>query len=124
MIKDSEFKKLVARVERMEKIPPREPQIVTKKTKEKTLPELVKGREFKNGQQKVAVIIAYREKYGRQTALTMQDVVQGWRDGKFDGSFARTLLDRAISDGLVRDLKDGTFDLSQSGDAFYEEFMK
>ncbi len=114
---------LYKRVERLEKefLAPRP---VAKHGKQRTLPELIKSKKFKNGQQKVCVIVAYLEKYGGSKSITEVEITQGWRDGKFDGAYARTLLDRAIGDGLVRDLKDGTFDLSQSGEEFYEEFTK
>lgn len=114
---------LYARIEKLEKLL-ESPQPPKKQGKQPTLPELIKGKKFKNGQQKVCVIVAYYEKYGGKTSVTEGEVTQGWRDGKFDGAYARTLLDRTIADGLVRDLKDGTFDLSQSGEEFYEEFVK
>ncbi len=123
MINDTEFKKLVARVEKLEKLI-QTPTPARKHGKQRTLPELIKGKKFKNGQQKVCIIVAYCEKYGDKKSVLENEIAQGWRDGKFDGAYARTLLDRTIGDGLVRDLKDGTFDLSQSGDEFYEEFMK
>ena len=123
MVSDAEFEKLVARVEKLEK-QFRVHSPVQKRGKQRTLPELIKGKAFKNGQQKVCVIVAYSEKYLGKSSVGKEDIVQGWRDGKFNGSYDKTLLERAVSDGLVRDLKDGTYDLSQSGEEFYEEFMK
>ncbi|KKU49519.1 MAG: hypothetical protein UX71_C0013G0013 [Parcubacteria group bacterium GW2011_GWA1_47_10] len=114
---------IIKRLENLEKVR-HTPSEVLKRGKQKTLPEITKGKKLKNGQQKVAIIVAYYEKFLSKPSVTTEEITQGWRDGKFDGSFARTLLDRAISDGLVRDLKDGTFDLSQSGEGFYEEYMK
>jgi len=115
---------LYARIEQLEK-QLQSPQAPHKQgSKQRTLPELIKGKKFKNGQQKVCVIVAYYEKYAGKTSVTMDEIAQGWRDGKFDNTFARTLLERAVIEGFVRDLKDSTYDLSQSGGEFYEEFMK
>ena len=72
----------------------------------------------------MCVIVAYHEKHVGKTSITEGEITQGWRDGKFVGAYARTLLDRSIGDGLVRDLKDGTFDLSQSGEEFYDGFIE
>ncbi len=89
--------------------------------KTKTLPEIVKGKKFKNGQEKVAIIIGYDEKIEKKTDITESDVKKGWKNGKFDRKYNSNLLARAIKDGLVRNI-DGNLDLSQAGEKFFDNF--
>lgn len=113
-------KELLERIEKLEKLfGASDSKPIVKK--EKMLPEIIKGKKFGNGQEKIAVIVGYKERVNG-SSVSLKDISQGWRDGKFDRSFARELLNRAIKAGFVRDLKDGTYDLSQTGEEFYESF--
>ncbi len=88
-----------------------------------TLAEIVRGKSFRSGQEKVAVIVGYCEKVVHKNPIKESDLKQGWKEGKFDGKYANTLLLRAIKDGLVRDIG-GDFDLSQTGEEFFDNFFK
>ncbi len=91
--------------------------------KQITLPEIARGKNFKNGQQKVTAIIGYYEQIKGSGPVEESGIREGWRDGKFSNTYANILLQRAIKDGLVRDLKDGTYDLSQSGEDLFKEIL-
>ncbi len=90
-----------------------------------TLAELVRDKEFKNGQEKVAAIVGYYEIELGKTSITNSDVQQGWRQAKFNGNYAPELMKRAVKDGLVNDYDaKGNFVLTQSGEKFYNELTK
>lgn len=91
--------------------------------KQLTLPEVVKGKDFKSGQEKIAVIVGYYEKTLGTTPVTATSVKEGWRLGKFDGKYNPNLLARAIKDGFVRNI-DENLDLTQTGEKFWEAFLK
>jgi hypothetical protein len=86
-----------------------------------TLPELARSKKAVNGQQKVAIVVGYYERITRKDPITKNDIKEGWKEGKFPGSFADVLVHRAIKDGLIRDLK-GKYDLSQTGEDFFDDF--
>lgn len=87
-----------------------------------TLPELIRGKNFKSGQEKLAVIVGYLEKISHKEAINEADIKTGWKEGKFNGKYNPNFLSRAIKDGLVRKI-DGSFDLSQSGETFFNNFQ-
>jgi hypothetical protein len=89
-----------------------------------TIIETVKGKNFRNGQTKVAFIVGYLEKIEKNVGIKEKDIKQAWRDGKMDGIYVNELLRRAIKDALVRDLKDGTFDLTHTGELYFYEKLK
>ena len=60
----------------------------------------------------------------KKDKITEADIKEGWKDGKFIGTYANSLLQRAIKDVLIRDLKDGTYDLTQDGENFFETILK
>jgi len=92
--------------------------------KEITLAELIRGKSFRSGQQKVAIIVGYYEKISKRSSIREIDIKAGWVMGKFDGKYRSNLLERAVKDGLVRDLENGTFDMSQTGEKFFSGFLK
>lgn len=96
---------------------------IKKQTKQRTLPELVRGKKIKSGQQKVALIVGYYEKIIKKEPLKEIDIKKGWKDGKFDGKYNPNFLARAIKDGFVRNI-DGDLDLSQTGEEFYDDLLK
>ena len=94
-----------------------------RKSKAVTLAELVKGFKFQNGQEKVAAIIGYWEKVEGKSEVPVKDIEQAWRNGKLDGSYHPNYLQRAVADGLIRELDKGVYDLSQSGEGFFEKLL-
>lgn len=91
--------------------------------KQMTLAEMIRGKKYKSGQEKVAVIVGYYEKLERKDQIRNSDVKEGWKIGKFDGRYNPNLLARAIKDGLVRNI-DGNLDLSQTGEKFFDNLLK
>jgi hypothetical protein len=88
-----------------------------------TLPEIIKGKAFRSGQEKVAIIVGYSEKILADLAIKESTVKEGWKTGKFDGKYDHNFLVRAIKDGLVRAIE-GNLDLSQTGERFWDLFVK
>ena len=93
--------------------------IITPSNKRLTLPELARRAKLSNGQQRVAAVVGYFEKLQGKDEVTMADLQQGWKDGKFPGSYAPVYLSRAIKDGLVRQKAKGSYDLTQTGEDFF-----
>ena len=87
-----------------------------------TLVEVIHGKDFKSGQEKIAVIVGYAEKIAKKEQIREADLKQGWKDGKFGGKYNPNLLARAISDRLVRNIEDN-LDLSQTGEKFFNDFL-
>ena len=93
--------------------------IITPSNKGLTLPELARRAKLANGQQRVAAIVGYFEKIQGKDGVGVTDLQQGWKGGKFPGSYAPVYLSRAIKDGLVRQKEKGLHDLSQTGEDFF-----
>ncbi len=89
-----------------------------------TLAEIARRDTLKkaNGQQKVAAIVGYYEKVKGELA-NREEIKNGWSKGKFLGRYHSTLVDRAVGD-FVRDLDDGTYDLTQKGEDFFGEIVE
>jgi hypothetical protein len=103
---------------------PKKPDVVSNdREKTRTLPEIVKGKDFRSGQEKVAIIIGYYEKILADPAIKELTVKEGWKIGKFDGKYDHNFLVRAIKDGFVRAIG-GNLDLSQTGERFWDSFVK
>jgi hypothetical protein len=124
-MEEKEIKEILLRIDRLEKVVfgKSDNTLTSKGGKQLTLPELARKKILKNGQQKIAIIVGYYEKIQGKKDIQRKDIIQGWKDGKFVGSYSDVLLDRAIVDGLIRDLKDGTYDMSQSGENLFSEFI-
>lgn len=116
---------ILVRLDKIEQFLFKSPALVnmTANKKEITLPELVRNKKFKNGQQRVAVVVGYIEMVVGKKEIKLKDIKDGWMEGKLEGTFVDTLLRRAIKDGLVRHKKDGTYDLSQTGESFFSGFL-
>ncbi|WKZ26098.1 MAG: hypothetical protein QY322_02185 [bacterium] len=95
----------------------------TSKVKELTITELVKGEKFHSGQKKIATIVGYCEKILKLEKIDEGKIKNNWVNGKFDGKYRSNFIERAVGDGLIRDLEDGTYDLSQTGESFFEELL-
>jgi hypothetical protein len=85
-----------------------------------TLAELARRGTLANGQQRVAAIVGYFEKIAGKEEILASDIQQGWREGKFTGDYAAVFLSRAIKDGLVRLKQKNAYDLTQTGEDFFE----
>ncbi len=96
-----------------------QPSILTPR-KSLTLAELRRRAEIKNGQQAIAIIIGHYEKILNQGAMLPKAIEEAWHEGKFDRKYNSEFLRRAVVDGLVRSQKDGTYDLSISGEDFFQ----
>lgn len=94
---------------------------ISTSSKEKTLREIVKGKRFKNGQEQIAAIVGYHEKVLGQP-IQKDQIKEVWQDSKMNGEFAAVYLTRA-KDTLVRILSDGTCDLTQTGEEFFEALI-
>ena len=90
--------------------------------KQMTLREIVKGRKFKNGQEQVAVIVGYHENI--LSALIKKDNIKSeWTNAKMINKYSANFIARA-KDMLIRVQPDGTCDLTQIGEEFFEKFLK
>ena len=94
---------------------------VSKNGKQKTLRELIKGKKFKSGQERVAAIIGYHEKVLGQRVLKNQ-IKDEWVNAKMNGKFSDMFISRA-KDTLIRVLTDGTCDLTQTGEEFFDQLL-
>jgi len=118
------LKGILNRLNKLEERVFKQDSYVSRPSKTKTLSEIIKDKKFKNGQEKVTVIIGYYEKIEKKTDITESDIKKGWIKGKLDGKHRSNLLERAVGDGLVRDLEAGAYDLTQTGEDFFEKFLK
>src|SRR3989338_4065978 len=90
-------------LERLEKI---ESQLISQpnkgasslSSKRKTIAELTRGKSI-NGQQKVAFIVGYYEKILGKPEITVGQIKEGWKEGKFVGHYVPELLLRAQKEG-------------------------
>lgn len=90
--------------------------------KRKTIQEIVKGRKFKNGSEKLAVIVGYHEKL-IGSLIKKGDLRKEWQDAKITGMYKTNLLDDA-SGTYVRVLSNEECDLTQTGEEFFDNFLK
>lgn len=111
------------RIRMLEKVIQSTSPITTPSSKQVFLPELIRDKHFKSGQEKIAVIVGYYEKLINQLPVSIKSIKDGWKMGKFDGKYDTKLLARAIKDGLVRNI-DENLDLSQTGEKFFNNFLK
>lgn len=96
--------------------------VVSNSKKQATLREIIKGREFKNASEKLAVIVGYHEKVVK-SLIPKDNLRREWVYAKFEGTYRSNLLDDA-SGVYVRVQSDGTCDLTQTGEEFFENFLK
>lgn len=90
--------------------------------KQTTLREIVKGRKFKNGQEQVAVIVGYHENI-LGTLIKKDNIKSEWTNAKMTNKYSTEFIARA-KDVLIRVQPDGTCDLTQTGEEFFEKFLK
>lgn len=89
--------------------------------KEKTLREIVKGKKFKSGQEQIAVIVGYHERLLGQR-IPKDKIKVEWAEAKLNGAFSPVYLSRAKGT-LIRVLNDGTCDLTQTGEEFFDRLL-
>ena len=93
------------------------------KGKQRTLRELVKGQKFKSGQEQIAAIVGYYEKILGQR-IEKNKIKEEWANvNAMKGAFTAMFLSRA-RDTLIRIHSDDTCDLTQSGEEFFDQFIK
>lgn len=91
-------------------------------SKQRTLREIVKGRKFKNGQEQLAVIVGYHEVIlGNPTMKTV--LKDEWLAAKMLSKYDAKFLERA-KDVFFRIHSDNTCILTQTGEEFFDEFLK
>lgn len=95
---------------------------ITGDKKQKTLKEIIKGKKFKNGQEQIAIIVGYYEKV-IETLLNKEIIKSIWESSKMDNKFSNTFIERA-KDDLIRVNPDGICDLTQTGEDFFDNFIK
>lgn len=119
------FEEILERLEKLERIifADTESPVLFSSKKTVTLPELARNKKILNGQERIAVIVGFFEKIERKEKTTIKEIENAWVDSKFPGKFHHTLLGRAIEKGLVRGLKKGNYDLTQSGEDFFAKFF-
>lgn len=90
--------------------------------KQKTLREIVKGRKFDNGQEQIAVIVGYNENI-LGMFIHKDNIKTQWVDAKMTNKYNTTFIERA-KDDLIRIKPDDTCDLTQTGEEFFDKFVK
>lgn len=103
----------------------REPQIAAPRAvtngKQKTLREIIKGKKFRNGTEKIAAIVGYNEMV-LGTLIKKDDISHVWKEVKFEGTYKTNLLDDAM--GIyVREQSSGECDLTQGGEEFFTALL-
>ena len=93
----------------------------SKDKKQKTLREIVKGRNFKNGQEQIAIIVGYYEKIVG-TLIHKDNLKTEWINAKMINKYNPNFLKRA-KDDLIRIHPEGACDLTQTGEDFFERFI-
>lgn len=117
------LKNIITRLDKLERVvfTGNTSSVTPKKTV--TLPEIIRGRKLRSGQEKIAVIVGYYEKICLKNPIRQTDLKEGWKAGKFNGKYNSNFLVRAIKAGWVRSI-DSDLDLSQSGESFFDGFLK
>lgn len=88
-----------------------------------SLSELARNELLDNGQKKIAVIVGYNEKILAQEPMSMPEIKEMWKRGKFIRKCDPKLLERALVDGLVREPEKNTYDLTQRGEDFFDDVV-
>lgn len=127
-MKEEQIKEILAqladhesRLQQLEGIP-QVTLIPSMSNKQKTLREIIKGKKFNSGQEQVAAIVGYHEKMLGQR-IGKNKIKDEWTNAKMNSAFTAMFLSRA-KDTLIRVLDDGTCDLTQTGEEFFEKFVK
>lgn len=92
--------------------------------KDATLPEIVRGVSFSNGQERAAAIVGYYEMVKGESEVPRHKIKRAWRGAKMKGKYADVYLQRAIRDGYIRKVEDNMYDLSQTGEEFFDSILK
>jgi len=87
------------------------PNVTNPNIKTITLPEIIFGKKFKSGQEKIV----------HKTLVGYADLEEGWKVGKFNGKYSPSFLARA---SIWVSNVDGKLDLTQTGEKFFNEFLK
>lgn len=91
-------------------------------SKQRTLREIVKGRKFKNGQEQLCVIVGYHEMVVK-SPIAKTALKEEWLAAKMLNKYDGKFLERA-KDVFFRIHPDDTCVLTQTGEDFFEQFLK
>ena len=92
------------------------------KKKQATLREMIRGRKFKNGQEQITIIVGYYEKI-LGSLIQKDKIKEEWVDAKMTNIYSAEFISRA-KNVLIRVDSDGKCDLTQTGEDFFEKFLK
>ncbi len=119
------IEEILTRLSKIEEIisPPSGDVFKPQPNKQKTMTEIVRGKNL-NGQQKVLFVVGYNERYLNRKDTTINDIKKGWKEAKFNGSYAPMVLTRALKEGIVSDYeKNGQYTLTQSGETLFDSIF-
>jgi hypothetical protein len=121
---NKEIKNIIKRLEKIEAIIFSAPnEKLVSNNKKKTMVEIVKGVKI-NSQQKVLFIVGYYEKILGKNNVTENDIKVGWKEAKFDGSYANFALVRALKEGYINDYdKNKSYILTQTGESIFDSLF-
>ncbi len=89
------------------------------------LSQLSHSRLLTSGQKKVALIIGYNEVILGQPPINFPRIKEQWISAKFSRKCDPKQLERAITEGLVRDPESSNlYDLTRDGEDFLKEVLK
>ncbi len=91
-------------------------------SKQRTLREIVKGRKFNNGQEQIAVIVGYHENIIK-VPIQKDNIKTEWINAKLPNKYDNKTLSRT-KDVLIRIDSEGSCDLTQTGEDFFEKFLQ
>ncbi len=94
------------------------------RSKQIALSEISRNSLLKNGQQKIVAIVGYHELISQDGPIGMPDIKVDWVKAKFVGKCDPKLLERAITEGLVREVDDKRYDLTQKGEDFFSAIIE
>lgn len=120
MEKIEDHEKRIQKLERLSSVDAM--KISPKEKKQITLKEIVRGKKFKNGQEQIAVIVGYHEKI-LGTLINEDSIKLEWINAKITNKYSTNFIDRA-KDVFIRVHPNGNCDLTQSGEEFFENFLK
>lgn len=94
------------------------------RSKQIALSEISRNPLLKNGQQKIVAIVGYHEFISQDSPISMSDIKVDWIKSKFVGKSDPKLLERAITEGLVREVDNKKYDLTQKGEDFFKTIIE
>ncbi len=92
--------------------------------KQVALSQLSRSSLLSSGQKKIALIVGYNEVLLNEPPISLPEIKDQWIKAKFKGKCDAKQLERAITDGLVRDPDSNkSYDLTRDGEDFVKEVL-